>query len=285
MRVPLHLPAPQQGQALVEFVVAALFFIVPLFLALVAVGKFADVQHTAHMAARYGAWERTVWYEDDGSIFDKNNAPNHKTAGQIRGEIVARILNDRTSNTIIKNTDKTATTFVNGIDPMWRDNQGQRYLAEFSQTTANTANRAPSTNLADGAIGVISELPLPEGVAGTLAPPVPTSTLAVSTVKFNQVARDSQAYQHLWPKAAVWGTDWKGLDFSASGGILSNTWSANSSKGTHDMVADTVPTAKGLGTVVGKAAMGAMLTWDPWVAPGPDLGKIAVDVVPEDRLK
>ena len=58
-------------------------------------------------------------------------------------------------------------------------------------------------------------------------PPLPTDSLAVAQVSLKDIAKQSDAYQRLWPKATVWGGDWKGLDFSAEGGILSNTWSAN----------------------------------------------------------
>ncbi|UUZ50481.1 hypothetical protein LP420_11845 [Massilia sp. B-10] len=36
---------------MVEFLVAALFFLVPLFLAVVIIGKFGDVQNSANQAA------------------------------------------------------------------------------------------------------------------------------------------------------------------------------------------------------------------------------------------
>lgn len=281
----------QRGQAMVEFVVAATFFLVPLFLALVVMGKFSDVQHTANMAARYGAWERTVWYDDQGTMFETYNGANHKTAAQISNEIGVRVFNDRSQTTsIIKDTDKSATTFANGIDPMWRDNANVAYLASFDQQTNAINRETPKTDVAGKVIDLIKALPLPSAVTGTIVPPVPNDTLAISKMSLTGVGRDSAAYQRLWPKEGVWVADWAGVDFTATGAILSNTWAANGSDSTKKMVEESVPMAKGLGDVAGKVVTGAMFAWDP-VAIGNPLdpkvkwGKVTPDVVPPDRLK
>jgi hypothetical protein len=50
------------------------------------------------------------------------------------------------------------------------------------------------------------------------------------------------------------------------------------------MAKQAVPTAQGLGTAVGAAVNVAKTAWDP-LAPGVELGKVAPDVVPKDRLK
>lgn len=60
----------QRGQAMVEFVIfcgvvmTALFVIVPLF------GKIMDMQFQTQQAARYVAWERTVWFDSGDEPFD-----------------------------------------------------------------------------------------------------------------------------------------------------------------------------------------------------------------------
>ena len=43
----------QHGQAMSEFLTSALHVLVPLFIAITALGKLLDVQRTADMAARY----------------------------------------------------------------------------------------------------------------------------------------------------------------------------------------------------------------------------------------
>lgn len=273
----------QHGQALVEMVVTGLFFLVPLFLAVVALGKFVDVQHTTSMGARYAAWERTVWYEPGGT-FDDINAPNHKTPTQIHAEVAARIFNDRSRNvSVIADTDKNATTFVNGIDPMWHDNAHVAYMQRFDQAGTAITKGPLKTDVTGEALGFIGSVPLMAGVTGSPVPPVPTDTLATATVSLREIARDSQAYQRLWPRTGVWVDEWRGLNFTSTGSILSNTWGANGSGSTARFVALSVPTAQGLGTMV-KTTFTALKPWDLNL-PRAEVGKVAPDVVPQDRLR
>ena len=269
----------QHGQAMVEFVVAAVFFLVPLFLAISALGKFLDVQHSAEMAGRYAAWERTVWYEDIGDSFESINQPNHKSAVAINNEIGARLLSDRSTNaTVIRDTDKTAAAFINGIDPMWRDANGQVYLDTYAQLSSSVANETPSKDVGGAVLSILSKVSV-KGLIG-FVPPVPNNNLAVAEVRLADVAKKSEVYQRLWQDAP----SWAGLEFKATGAILSNTWGANSSTGTRAMVKETVPTAGALGALVTAAQVG-ILPWDSTIPPRIEVGKIEVDVLPEDRLQ
>jgi hypothetical protein len=45
-----------------ETVIAASFVLVPLFLLIPLIGKYIDINHSTIQAARYEAWEYTVWY-------------------------------------------------------------------------------------------------------------------------------------------------------------------------------------------------------------------------------
>nr|WP_315402271.1 pilus assembly protein [uncultured Duganella sp.] len=267
---------PARGQAMVEFLVGAMFVLIPLFLAIVALGKLSDVQSTATMAARYAAWERTVWYEADAG-FDGANQPNHKSAQQIGNEIAVRLINDRSAQPI-KDTDKNANSFASGTDPLWRDNEGKAFLDTYAQLGSSVASEAPGTDIAGAVIGTLKSVSV-KGLVG-FVPPLPTDSLAVAQVSLKDIAKQSDAYQRLWPGA----DGFKGLDFSATGAVLSNTWGANASGGTRAMVATMVPTAQGLGTVV-QAARAGLAPWDPEQVPRIEVGKIAVDVVPGDRLK
>lgn len=50
------------GQAATEFVVAAVFLLVPLFIIIPIIGSYIDIQHAAIGQARYEAWEYTAWF-------------------------------------------------------------------------------------------------------------------------------------------------------------------------------------------------------------------------------
>lgn len=278
---PVHAPRGQRGQAMVEFVVSAMFFLVPLFLAISALGKFLDVQHTTEMAGRYAAWERTVWYDGSSSTFNSFNAPNSKTADAISHELGARLLSDRsTSTTVIRDTDKNATSFLNGIDPMWQDAAGKKYLDTYAQMTAPVTSEAPKKDVAGKVLETLGKIGV-KGVIG-FVPPVPTDTMAVATVKFSKVGEKSEVYKRLWSETPVWA----GLEFESTGAILSNTWGANARAGTTSMVKATVPTAGPVGQFIDTASL-ALGAWDAslFLTNRLEVGKLAVDELPPDRLK
>lgn len=58
----------QAGQALTEFVVVGSLVLVPLFLIVPVIAKVISQKQDVELAARYAAWERTVWYSDAGSV-------------------------------------------------------------------------------------------------------------------------------------------------------------------------------------------------------------------------
>ena len=61
----------QSGQAMTEFVVSVSFIFLSLFIAVPMFGKLMDLQSQTQQAARYVAWERTVWF-DQGEATDES---------------------------------------------------------------------------------------------------------------------------------------------------------------------------------------------------------------------
>ena len=246
-----------------------------MYLAISAIGKFADVQHTTDSAARYATWERTVWYEGTTSKFETDNVANQKTAAEIGSETAARILNDRSSTTtVIKSSDKTGAGFVNGLDPLWRDPAGIKYLTDYSQlvSTVSTVGDAKGTAI------VVANAPYAFEKLD-----LPSKTLATSAVAFKTLSKNSDVYQRLWSSPA-----WAGLEFSAKGAILSNTWSSNGSAGALSTVSGLVATKNPNNLILPlalNAAKTGLMAWDPIAVSGMDVGKIAIDEVPSDRLK
>ena len=277
-------PLASQGAALVEFTVIAIFVLVPMYLATQAIGKLGDVHAGAQNAARYATWERTVWYDDTASPYAKKNSPNQKSAAAIRQEAIVRVFNERKSGFKYSDGDKSSEGLTNGTDPMWRDTAGRAMVDDPARITMTAVDQKPGKDILAAAIGLINKISVPS-VTGTLAPPVPVQTLAVVDFKLDKVARDSEVYQRLWSKKSGLDADWTGLDYAAPGAILSNTWAANASGGTRDMVSASVPTANGLGKALSLATKAALLAWDPSEMPRVDIGRVAVDVVPPDRLK
>ncbi|MBV8464652.1 MAG: hypothetical protein JO218_01790 [Burkholderiales bacterium] len=280
----------QRGQAMTELIVAGMFFLVPLFLAISAIGKFADVQHTAYMGARYATWERTVWYNDagsPGSTFDGINNPNAKTDVAIQNEMAVRIINSHSGKPVISNTDGTATSFVNGTDPLWNDDAHTAYLDTYANVTNAASMAAPggdfSGTVLSGISSVIDNVPGLSSLFGSVVPPLPSNTLATVNVSFSKIAATTE-YARLWPTGDPGGGAWKGINVTAPGAILSNTWGANGVDATKRMVRTSVPTANLLGTTLQATVQGPMMVWDPVAMSGLDVGKVAPDVTPSDRL-
>ncbi|HAL42510.1 MAG TPA: hypothetical protein DCP57_08705 [Gammaproteobacteria bacterium] len=67
----------QGGQAMAEFLVSVAFVFMPLFVFVPLLGKVIDIQHHNQMAARYAAWERTVWFDN----LDGENRDDFRTSG------------------------------------------------------------------------------------------------------------------------------------------------------------------------------------------------------------
>jgi hypothetical protein len=111
---------------------------------------------------------------------------------------------------------------------------------------------------------------------------VPSNTLAVANVSFNKIAATSE-YVRLWPTGGPNGAAWNGVNFTAPGAILSNTWGANGIGATTKMIQASVPTANLLGTTL-KGIQVPMMAWDPIAMSGLNVGQVAPDVTPPDRL-
>lgn len=261
-----------------------MFFLVPLYLAIQAMGKFADVKYVADAGARYAAWERTVWFNETTSSFHQKNQPNQKSDAAIRNEIAVRLLNDRSRPLKYKATDAGAGSYANGLDPMWEDTAGKPYLRNYAQVVGGSSYARPSRDILGSAISTVNAVSIPH-VTGQLAPPVPSNTLASTEFRLTDVGADSEVYKRLWGKAKGLPNDWAGVTVNAQAGVLSNTWAANASSGTLNMVKESVPTANGLGTAVQTGVWALVGPWDPMVAPRLSMGKIGVDVVPPDRLR
>jgi len=290
----------QSGNALVEFIIGAMLFLVPLYLAVQALGKFADVRHMAQAAARYAAWERIVWHDTSGldatsaDFYQKNLGSGQqvpqKSDAQIRSEIAVRLFNDRNSALAYNDSDKGATSpsLANGLDPLWEDSAGAPYLTNYDAATTLTGTVSqPSKDLVGGALSGISDAARSLGVlkvTGSLVPPLPSQTLTQATFELRGVASASDVYKRLWNSSSGL-PDWAGFSTSAQAAVLANAWNANGSGGTLAMVKESVPTAQDAVKLLLQPVVQNINAWEPLVGNRLDVGKIAVDVVPGDRLR
>ena len=105
---------PQAGQALVEFTIAAMTLLVPLFFMISYLAKYHDMQAATIQAARYAAWERTVYFGES----DWASGTAQKSDSTIQSEIRNRFFSG------------PGNGFQSGAaNPLWVDHAGARFLA------------------------------------------------------------------------------------------------------------------------------------------------------------
>ena len=269
---------------MVEIIVAAIFMLVPMYLALQAMGKFADVQHGAQAAARYAAWERMAWSNGSDADFQ---VPNQKSDAEIRSEIAVRVFNDKHSVLKYKSTDKSQNRFTHGLDPLWADTAGKEYLIDYDKTVSSGIYEKPRKDFLGNTLNIVNTISIP-GFTGSVVPKLPTQTLAYAEFQLNDVAQDSEVYKRLWSTRHGLPEDWAGFTTKGQAAILTNSWNANARDGVRDVVKQSVPTAQGFGDIV-STALQLLRLWEPTlpVENGNvvNFGKIGEDVVPDDRLR
>lgn len=89
----------QMGQSMTEFVIVAATVLVPLFMIVPLLGKYSDINMTAPQAARYMAWERTVWHDSDETLsngIDESLVTTFpkKGAFELKQEVPTRFMGD-----------------------------------------------------------------------------------------------------------------------------------------------------------------------------------------------
>lgn len=136
----------QHGQAMTEFVVAAATVLVPLFLILPLIGKYADINLTAVETARYVAWERSVWHEPGnlptGISIPMDETFPSKSELTIRNEARRRFLGevDRELQSV-----NGLTLSQTDLNPFWHDHMGDALI-----TVSDTDIDVPSLDETPG---------------------------------------------------------------------------------------------------------------------------------------
>ena len=84
------------GQAMTEFLICASFALIPLFLGISLLAKYIDIKQAAIQAARYQAWEYTVWYGNDSEPMTGFNAVTQpiKSTSATQNETRRRFFSD-----------------------------------------------------------------------------------------------------------------------------------------------------------------------------------------------
>ena len=303
----------QCGQAMVETLIAAALVLVPLFLGAPVIAKYLDIRSHVVQAARYAAWERTIWFGGDaaeimgiGTFGNKWDA-NEKDDNAIRAEIGARILSNTDAGTGFSNSDKSGAGYINGIKPLWKDRRGNTLLVDYgdvSNTIDNDIAPGLFTVLFTPMMDVVSLFS--DFTVDTHAQYTANIGLAVKQVAFNPDT-GMAGCNGCPPEFLATGTK---LTFAEKNVVVSNGWSANGPGSSADFGANhakekitvynqvrgltptsiLAPPVSG-GTTAQQIYRGVLdvlhvvaLIFFPELSTL-DLGRIQVDKVPADRLQ
>lgn len=134
------------GQAMTEFVVSVSFVFLSLFVIVPIFGKLMDMQAQTQQAARYVAWERTVW-------FDKGEAPDESVISNAYWESVAMRSDSELMDTMTNRffdgtgpgqlkpiTESDIGIGTSDINPVWTYMQSKKSM--YGGTTLGTDNDA-----------------------------------------------------------------------------------------------------------------------------------------------
>jgi hypothetical protein len=264
----------QSGQAMVEFVLAAVLFLIPVFLIVPLLGKYIDMKGAAVMGARYAAWERTVWYGGNAASVTWPGAD--KSDDELRNEVRARVFSEGGG---ISASDKSAGDWVGqGRKPAWSNRDGGAMLASYDSVAQTMENRdAPgiANDLLNLVVTVADAIgPFTLEMKGFYAAQVSVTanTLPIGMTLDNDPGNAFNPGQ---------------LTFSDTNVILSNVWSANGAAHVKSQTEGLTPTSIFNNPVIKTIWDIARITLGVVAAPELlflDIGKIEPDVVPPDRL-
>jgi len=279
MKAPIQVMKPhrlaQSGQAMTEFVVGAMLFLIPLYLIIPMLGKYSDVKAAAAQTARYTAWERTVWYGGNSS---SNSWPgNSKTYQEIENEARQRVVSFGQK---IQSTDKNASAFTDsGARNLWRNRDSSVMLQKYQ----------------DAAVGSISNDTSPDVVTGDVLGTI-TAITSITGFKLETngfYTGNAAITVNTLPIGINLGGTSSGqfdpgvLVFRDKNVILANGWGANGTGHVRTQTAGLAPlglvndsSLKPVVQALGCALLGAFTPEFCWL----EIGKIAPDVVPPDRL-
>ena len=268
------------GQALVEFLITATLVLIPMFLIVPLLGKYMDLKATAIQAARYAAWERTVWFGH------ADWAAGQKTDLQVQREIQRRFFSD-TATVKLQSNDGNATGWGGtGPKPLWRDRAGNPMLVTYDANVTQGVVKDETPGLINDILDpVVSAISFVGGLLGAAfvldMDSLYTSTVNVQTVQtrpIRQVIDRGAATGAVTPL------------FSEKNVLIANGWSANGAAQVKAQTEGLTPTS-----FLQRSPLSDVLTVIQYLAYvfAPELnpnhlklgGEIKPDVVPGDRLQ
>ena len=304
-----------------ELAITAAFVLIPLLLLIPLLGKYIDIQHATIEAARYEAWEYTVWYASN------NERPTGFTGAQpVKGtvqtqrEALKRFFTS-TDRPIDSVADTGATIGPAERNPLWTDHRGDPLWAGATGNTTELTSSDDTPDLTGGVMNaVLGAIDTVFSAIGEIFAAVAAAFGGSSNVSFDVINIEGLAHATVdIPVATPTGlidvrtlqgdtggdtnVDIGTLRFSAQAAVLTDAWNAGGTAHVQDRTGGIIPTRlldvlidsiPGLSTV--RAIIGVLIPeildcsqgWHPldnnadgWLW----LGYVNADAVPSDRLE
>jgi hypothetical protein len=282
----------QSGQAMVEFLLSMTTVMSVLFLAIVMLGKFNDVRNRTLMSARYIAWERTVWSDDDAkkdlvsdpgttegwsSTYGGSALSVSKSDSELKGEVMQRVM--AADSAPISSTDGQQIELAATQPAMWRDYGGNPLLTSAADVAVETRT-ADDPDSAQGA-DALAQWPMNTDGGGQFAAhlSLPTRTLQSGTVSI-AIAQNNDVLKRLWPKDKSLPA-FSGLTFADTNVLMSNAWVPDGSSNNRAVFSHAVAAANV--ALVPSSLYQGMQKYAPEISTL-QFGRIQQDVVPLSRL-
>ena len=263
------------GQAMTEFIISASFFLIPLFLGLSLIAKYIDIKQANVQAARYQAWEYTVWFANDTERGIDYNSGTISNGGEVSGGFTAFELPEK--NTAFTraeskrrfysnpgNEDSTlAISASDGLtgwqsshaNPLWKDHTGMPLYngADGTGSVLTSSTETPTLPIVGDVMNIIMQgIGLVFGVVADLMSAIG------SNVGFNAITTEGYAkatesmsiarpanYRSLLgvddslATHSIAATD---FNFMSKASVLSDGWNAGGVEHTYNQVGGMVPT-------------------------------------------
>lgn len=248
----------QRGQSMTEFVVAAAFVMVPLFIIVPTVGKYIDMKLAAVQAARYVTWEYTAHYVDlrdqpAGFSALKQSRLPLKTLARVQKEAARRFYSN--TNISINTAVDRAGYDSTAANPLWDFHNGlPMYVHASKKVTANGSDPTPDKlqifNRIFGVIGTslnfIATAYNKLGINAGFDAMNPDGNITLDGLygaTLHMPVAEAPAYTpfHVSNRAPLFGTPLN-LTMEAKSGLLTETWGAGGKKHTVYQAGGLIPT-------------------------------------------
>jgi len=290
----------ENGQAATEFIIAAVFVLVPLFLIIPLLGKYIDIRHAAIQQARYETWEYTVWSGPKEKILDgikQEQSAGRKKFEDTRNEGIGYFFGNPYSSTY----GTPGSTFT--VNPLWRDHRGLSLFPNETKTISSGDIKErktpdPTAGIFDFVLKLLSDVISLFGdllhIFGVKAKFDAIYTNGYFTSNVNVKVRSIDDILPQYSLADVKSDIAKHpLEIKAKAAVLTNGWNAGSSNNAISESRGLVFTAllKPVSDTINTAIswINKLLSWIPLFQiklPGmPDFGYVQDDLVPYEHLE